>query len=121
MAQPWAKAFYNSSRWNKCRKSFIEHRRMIDGGACQECHTNLGEIVHHRITLTEDNIKDDLVSLNFANLEYVCHKCHDEFEGHGLNGHGKIKPLCTFDSSGQPISLRDIDRPAPQEAASPQG
>ena len=109
MAKEWAKAFYNSSRWIKCRQSFIDERIMIDGGLCQECKKNLGEIVHHRITLTRENIKDEMISLCFDNLEFVCHKCHDEFEGHGINGNGKIKPLCTFDANGQPVSLRDID------------
>lgn len=121
MAKEWAKGFYNSRRWNKCRQSFIDNRIMIDGGLCQECRENLGEIVHHKIMLNEANINDESISLCFDNLELVCHKCHDEFEGHGINGRGKIKRLCTFDENGQPISLRDIDQPGATRTDSPPG
>ena len=110
MAKEWAKGFYNSSRWIKCRQSFIDQRIMIDVGMCQECHKVPGEIVHHKIILTDENINDESISLSFDNLEFVCHKCHDEFEGHGVHGNGKIKPLCIFAADGQPVSLRDIDR-----------
>lgn len=108
MAQEWAKAFYKSEKWKRCRNAFIQYRIMIDGGLCQECKSKPGYIVHHRVILTADNIKDPEVSLNHEQLEYVCKDCHDLFEGHGLNK--GIKPLCIFDENGQPISLREIDR-----------
>lgn len=75
-----------------------------------ECHEEQGYIVHHKTTLTEDNIKDPEISLNNRNMMYVCKACHDRYEGHGV-GHDKVKPLCIFDEEGQPISLRDIDSP----------
>ncbi len=84
-------------------------RMAVDGGLCQVCRKNPGYIVHHKITLTADNINDPDVSLSFENLEYVCKSCHDEFDGHGLN---KSKPACVFDEFGQPISIRTIDRDA---------
>lgn len=108
MAQEYAKAFYKTSRWIKCRKSYIDNRIMTDGGLCEECHNRPGYIVHHKIHLTESNIQDPEVSLNHGNLEYVCKECHDGFEGHGLNK--AAKPLCMFDSTGQPISLREVDK-----------
>lgn len=114
MAKDWAKPFYNSLRWIKARDSYIAKRMMIDGGLCEECHRYPGYIVHHKIHLTEDNIHDQEISLNFNNFEYVCKECHDEFEGHGAGGHGKAKALCNFDASGQPISLREIDRSGDQ-------
>ena len=111
MAQSWAKPFYNSIRWQRCRDSFIQKRVLIDGGLCQECHNVPGEIVHHKIVLTARNIDDETISLNHDNLMYVCHDCHDSFEGHGIGGHGKIRPLCMFTEDGQPVSLREIDHP----------
>lgn len=81
---------------------------MIDGGMCEECHKNLGYIVHHKIKLTQQNINNADISLNHEHLEYVCKECHDNFEGHGLNK--SAKPLCTFDENGQPISLRKVDK-----------
>ena len=75
-----------------------------------ECNQEQGYIVHHKITLTEDNIHDAEIALNHRNMMYVCKACHDQYEGHGV-GHGRVKPLCIFDDTGQPISLRDVDSP----------
>lgn len=108
MAQVWAESFYKSKKWQRCRNAYIQHRIQMDGGLCEECKDRLGYIVHHKITLTQDNINDPEVALNHDELEYVCKDCHDLFEGHGLNQGSK--PLCMFDTEGQPISLREIDR-----------
>lgn len=108
MAQDFAKVFYNSKKWQRCRKSYIDYRISVDGGICEECRENPGYIVHHKITLSTENINNPEVSLNHELLEFVCKDCHDLFEGHGLNK--GIKPLCIFDKEGQPISLREIDK-----------
>jgi 5-methylcytosine-specific restriction endonuclease McrA len=109
MAQEWAKAFYNSANWQRLRRAYIASRILIDGGTCEECGKEPGEIVHHKIILTQENIKNFDISLNRDNLEFVCKECHDRFEGHGFHGHGKISALCIFDESGQPVSTREID------------
>ncbi len=110
MAQGFAKTFYNTHRWKKCRNAYIQKRLMIDGGLCEECHDQQGYIVHHKITITESNVNDCDVVLNEKNLMYVCKVCHDAYEGHGAGGHGKAKALCTFDAFGNPISGREIDK-----------
>ena len=109
MAKEWAKAFYNSKKWIRCRNSYIGFRISIDGGTCEECKRQQGYIVHHTITLTAENITDPDVALNHDNMKYVCKDCHDRYDGHGI-GNKKLKPLCAFDEHGQPISLRKIDR-----------
>lgn len=109
MAQEWAKAFYKSRRWIKCKNNYIADRRLVDGGLCEECQKQLGYIVHHKILLTQDNISNPDISLNHDNLEYVCKDCHDKFDGHGVSK-GQ-QPLCIFDKDGNPISVRDIDSP----------
>lgn len=111
MAQEWAREFYKSIQWLRCRNAYIQHRLIMDGGLCEECHNKPGYIVHHKVILTASNISDSEISLNHSNLEYVCKDCHDLFEGHGIR-HGAA-PLCRFDADGQPISLRDIDRLPP--------
>ncbi len=111
MAKEYAKVFYKSVAWTKCKNTYIKARISIDGGMCEECHVNLGYIVHHKQKLTKDNIKDPDVALNHRNLEYVCKQCHDKFEGHGVSR--KVKSLCMFDKDGQPISLREIDKHIP--------
>lgn len=113
MAQEWARNFYKSQKWIRCRNAYIQQRITLDGGLCEECHNKPGYIVHHKITLTADNISDPNISLNNNNLEYVCKDCHDLFDGHGIRH--AIAPLCRFDANGQPISLREIDNILPPE------
>lgn len=108
MAKGWAKGFYKSKKWIKCRDSYIRKRIMEDGGICEECRNKPGYIVHHRILLTSENISDPEVSLNHENLEYVCKDCHDLFEGHGIDR--AAKPLCIFDAAGQPVLRREMNK-----------
>lgn len=111
--QEWAKSFYKSRAWLKCRKTYISERVLIDGGLCEECGKKLGYIVHHKVMLTPENITDANITLNAENFEYVCKDCHDKFEGHGV--YKGLKPLCAFDAEGNPISLREIDSPHKKE------
>ena len=98
MAQSFAKAFYKSTRWRKCRAAFIADRMRIDGGLCQMCRDEPGYIVHHKVWLTPQNIDDPDVALNPANFLYVCHDCHNKIENDGGN-------LYYFDEQGQPQPL----------------
>ena len=81
MAKEFAKAFYDSPAWIRCRRAFIHTRIQLDGGLCQECHERPGVIVHHRVHLNPSNINDPAFTLSFSNLEYVCHQCHDQIHG----------------------------------------
>lgn len=78
MAREFAKAFYNSSKWKKCRLGYIAHRKSIDGGMCESCRERPGYIVHHKIELQPWNINNPDVALNFENLKYDCHICHNK-------------------------------------------
>lgn len=102
MAQVWARRFYSSGAWLKCRDSFIRGRRAIDGGLCQDCQEQLGEIAHHwPVPLTAQNVGDPQVALNHRNLRWVCKACHDLYPGHGV-----AKPLTMlvmFDANGDVI------------------
>ena len=102
MAKEWAKAFYKSKAWRRCRASFIADRRRIDGGLCQCCHELPGYIVHHKVILTPENINDPEIALNHALLSYECKTCHDEHDGHGIRVRGEGL-LVEFDEEGQPI------------------
>ena len=106
MSKEFAKAFYSSGRWLKCRASYIAERQAIDGGLCEECGEALGYIVHHKITLTESNIHNPDIALNFEYLEYVCKKCHDKFDGHFKpKTTTDILPMIGFDEDGQPFPI----------------
>ena len=82
---PEVEAFYTSWKWRKCRTSFANSK----GNLCERCLAH-GIIqagskkqpleVHHKIPLTAETVKDPKVSLNWANLELLCKKCHDEIK-----------------------------------------
>lgn len=105
MAQNFAKTFYHSDKWKRCKNAYIQQRYLIDGGLCEECHNEQGYIVHHKIYLNKNNINDPLITLNPDNLEYVCKRCHDKFEGHGV-GKSKQKSKAKFNSNGEPVDVR---------------
>lgn len=101
MAKEFAKAFYKSQAWLKCRQGYIALRESIDGGMCEECHNERGYIVHHKILLTPENINDPQTTLNFDNLKFDCKACHDKEEIHGFIK--REETLCRFGADGQPI------------------
>jgi len=103
----WAKTFYKSKAWQRCRESYIKSRMQADGGVCEVCGMEQGYIVHHIEPLTEKNISNPFISLNHANLRYECKDCHDHEKGHYLDGKGNRQKslICTFDrETGQPLS-----------------
>lgn len=52
------------------------------GGLCEKClkegRYEPGEIVHHKIHLTPQNINDPSISLNWDNLELLCRLHHGD-------------------------------------------
>ena len=74
----YAKAFYKSTAWQKCRASYIQSV----GGLCERCLAKglivPGYIVHHKCHLTAWNIQDPSITLNWDNLEYLCQDCHNK-------------------------------------------
>ena len=78
MAQPFAEKFYKSSKWRECRNAYATMR----GHLCEQCLRrnvlSYGEIVHHKIELTPENINDPSITLNYNNLELLCRQCHAE-------------------------------------------
>ena len=76
--QEWARAFYKSEAWKHCRAVYAQN----ECGLCERCLQRgmykPGEIVHHKVHLTPDNINDPEITLNWDNLELVCRDCHAE-------------------------------------------
>lgn len=73
----FAKEFYQSKAWRETRRFVFER----DLKLCRRCGKP-GEIVHHKIYLTPQNINDPSISLNPDNLETLCRDCHaQEHEG----------------------------------------
>lgn len=89
----YAKQFYLSSAWVACRTAYKKQA----GGLCEVCAKKglivPGEIVHHKIHITPNNIHDPNITLSFQNLELVCRSCHAEI-------HGKKKKRYKVDEYG---------------------
>ena len=70
--------FYQSKRWRTTKNAYIKYRR----GLCERCLAKgiytPGEIVHHKVHITDENILDASIALNFDNLYLVCRNCHAE-------------------------------------------
>lgn len=68
--------FYWTRQWARTRTAYRKAR----GGLCERCLAKgiiaPGDIVHHKIHLTPENIGDVSLSLDFSNLELLCRDCH---------------------------------------------
>lgn len=72
MAREFSKPFYNSARWKKTRKSYMNSIHWL----CERCKCNTATQVHHKVYLTPQNIHDHTIALGFNNLEGLCDTCH---------------------------------------------
>lgn len=93
--------FYKSPAWRRARKAYVDLRKSVDGGLCEECRTELGYIVHHKKELTPQNIHNPEIALSFDNLEFVCKNCHEKI--HGYCGQETRKNRCFFDENGDVV------------------
>lgn len=104
MAKEFAKAFYRSQAWLRCRGSYIAKRKSIDGGLCEVCRERLGYIVHHKVELKLENIHDPDIALNHRLLSFECKDCHDQHEGHGV-GFDSAPVVCAFNEQGDVVGI----------------
>lgn len=76
MPNGFARAFYMSPAWIRCRTAYAESK----GWLCERCAAKgiivPGDEVHHKIRLTRDNLSDPDVALSWDNLELLCKDCH---------------------------------------------
>ena len=96
MAKVWAKAFYNSAKWQRVRDYVIAREH----GLCSKCGRP-GYIVHHKRELTPANVKDPSVTLNPGNHTYLCKTCHDDI--HGVGKHKDKEERYHINSKGEVI------------------
>ena len=68
------------------------------GYLCEACG-GVGEIVHHKIPLTEANMHNPKISLSNDNLQLVCRSCHKRIHDEIDGKRGKFK----FDKNGNII------------------
>lgn len=96
IAKEYAKKFYKSTAWKKCRDSYYKFRH----GLCERCTVRTGKIVHHKNYITPENIKDPEITLSFSNLELLCQDCHNR-EHHEKNS--PVVEGVMFDENGDLI------------------
>lgn len=98
VARDFAKKFYNSKQWIKCREAFKESKFHI----CNRCGEP-GEEVHHKIYLTPENINDPEITLSWDNLELLCQSCHSKEHN---EKYSPVREGLTFDSNGDLIEIK---------------
>ena len=80
----FARHIYASPQWRRVREYVLKR----DDYLCQRCGRP-GNIVHHKVYLTPQNVNNPEIALGADNLEAVCEKCHaQEHEAHGVVGEG---------------------------------
>lgn len=72
----FAAQFYKSKQWKKNRDLYAASV----GGLCEICEQNgqivPGDIVHHKIHLSPENIDDPRITMDWSNLQLLCRDCH---------------------------------------------
>lgn len=100
MAKDFAKAFYNSKEWKKCKRGYI----LSVNGLCERCLKQgkyvPGNIVHHKIHLSPNNINNPDITLSFDNLELLCASCHSKEHN---EKHSPLREDVMFDENGDLI------------------
>ena len=99
MAKEFAKSFYKSKEWNKCRKAYIESVY----GLCERCGKP-GYIVHHKTVLTPENINDPYTTLSWDELEYLCLECHNKEHDFEREKKSVVRKGLRFNDNGELIS-----------------
>jgi 5-methylcytosine-specific restriction endonuclease McrA len=101
MAKEYAKKFYKSKEWIKCRNGFMKSKNYI----CERCG-GLAYIVHHKKHITPLNINDPNITLSWDNLQALCHDCHNAVHG---KGGASIKEV-SFDENGDLIYTPQVTK-----------
>ena len=76
LVKDYAEWFYKSRQWKENRTAFLKSKFHI----CERCHNRdgVGNIAHHKIHITPDNIFDENITMNWDNLECLCQTCHNK-------------------------------------------
>lgn len=93
MAKDYAKKFYNSKQWLSTRELY----KLSKFGICERCKYPNANHIHHKIVLNEYNINDLDVTLNFKNLELLCHECHNQEH---FSKHSPLQKGLSFNADG---------------------
>lgn len=109
----YAESFYKSKAWQKTRDAYAKSV----GNLCERClahgYYTPGEIVHHKIHITPQTIKDPNIALNFDNLQLLCRKCHSDIhtgnvKRYKVDGFGRVIEWYDFEPGEiSPVVLKN--------------
>jgi 5-methylcytosine-specific restriction endonuclease McrA len=86
---------YDSRKWRRVRKAYLESKHYI----CERCGQP-ATIVHHKKYLTDSNVENADIAYNIENLEALCLACHN-LEHEHFQEIGAV-----FSSSGDVVNAR---------------
>lgn len=69
--------FYKSAAWLSCRRAYLEEHPLCEICLSRGEYTP-AEHVHHKVWLNKYNENDPNFTLNWSNLQAVCHTCHNQ-------------------------------------------
>lgn len=92
----YAEQFYKGKAWQDCRNAYAKSKQ----GLCELCLKDgvieAGVIVHHKVHIDPETIRQPDVALSFDNLQLLCRKHHAEMHGSGkrykVDEMGRISP-----------------------------
>lgn len=87
-------AVYDSVSWEKLRRMYMESKNWI----CERCGRP-ATVCHHRVHLTADNVTDPHIAYDVANLECLCHECHNA-------EHDRFNRRVVYNSRGDVVDVR---------------
>jgi 5-methylcytosine-specific restriction enzyme A len=99
--KPFAKKFYASKEWKKCRRTYI----ISVHGFCEHCGA-AGYIVDHVIEITPYNINDPSITLNHGNLQFLCTPCHNKKT---FRKNSAVSSGVKFDENGDLVRCKEHD------------
>lgn len=85
---------YDSRSWEKLRKMYMESKNYI----CERCGKP-ATVCHHKQYLTATNVDDPQVAYSAANLECLCHECHNA-------EHDRFNRRVVYNSKGEVVNVR---------------
>lgn len=89
--------FYTSKEWVACREAYAASVFYL----CERCKRP-GYIVHHKTHITDENVSDPNITLNWDNLEFLCIECHNREHFSQEITRNDVK----FDEKGQLIAVK---------------
>ncbi len=110
--KPWADQFYKSKQWQTCRYEFLSSQHWLCERCAREGTETPATVAHHKIYLTQSNISNPDISLNWGNLEALC-RSHHYLEHHKSVSSVITESEYSFDENGQlvPKKIIRVDKP----------